>query len=95
MVALRGEEWNLTNSLYSLVVEHLPSKQEVTGSNPVTGFFGNIHFIAITLRSTILFYYHINIIVSHRSFLLPPEFEEQPPPNHRKTSQKDLLPYLL
>ena len=26
-------------SLYSLVVEHLPSKQEVTGSNPVTGFF--------------------------------------------------------
>ena len=29
-------------SLYSLVVEHLPSKQEVTGSNPVTGFL-SIH----------------------------------------------------
>ena len=28
-------------SLYSLVVEHLPSKQEATGSNPVTGFFIN------------------------------------------------------
>ncbi len=26
-------------SLYSLVVEHLPSKQEVSGSNPDTGFF--------------------------------------------------------
>ena len=32
----KGSDWP---SLYSLVVEHLPSKQEVPGSNPGTGSF--------------------------------------------------------
>ncbi len=34
-------------SLYSLVVEHLPSKQEVSGSNPDTGFFINLNKLYI------------------------------------------------
>ena len=57
------------------MVEHLPSKQEVTGSNPVTGFF-IIHFIIshLTVLSKVFetSAYLTSILKKFSSFLLLP-----------------------